>query len=377
MPATGVCVTMCLDSILISYNYASALAEFSLWNYFTGPYAHQAPDGIGYSEAEYYDRIPLDSMDVQLTYPVRITMADNLFQPQPNAAAYIRLENLESIPDDTLLTMYLAVENEPVIRWGVSAIFQLQNDPDSHVVVSEVTDIWETWVCTEWLCTDSIDSVCLDSVCQDSVLYPIRYVNDILGEWVCVDGEFGTIFPCGPSTCNDSVRSIDLRDYRSITLVLTPSSLTAGPYSFGNYIGFAYVIDDTSYIDQGLVDLPPAILTPYPNPAVASEMDGDALTFRFQYPTDSTSFPISNTALLQLDVFNVAGEIVQTLKVAFDGTGREGPRLGGIFETEWDMKNQAGREVASGVYLVVARLYDSQAKAILLVQDRVKVAVIR
>jgi len=379
--------TRCLDSVLLVKNFASAMAEFAVWNFFTGPFADQAPEGIGYSEAEHYAYIPLDSMDVRRTYPDRVTFATNRLEPAPNGALYIRLDNLQAITLDTLLTWYFTPDANAIVRWGVSGIFQMENEPDSHVVVSDVITAWETWICNTWTCTDSaclewdgptcLEWACTDSVCQDSALYPGRYVGTMLGEWVCLDGEFGTTLPCGPSTCYDSVRVIDLRPYRSLTLVLTPSTLSTGPYAFGNYVEFAYRIFDTSRVDQRLANLTPAVLTPYPNPAVTREMGGDDLTFRFRTRTDSTSFPVANTALLQLDIYSVAGELVRTLEKPYEGLDRDGPRPGGIYEVGWDMRNQAGKEIASGVYLAVARLFDGPARKTQLAEERVKVAVIR
>ena len=60
-----------------------------------------------------------------------------------------------------------------------------------------------------------------------------------------------------------------------------------------------------------------------------------------------------------------------------DSHDREGPRSGGVFEIGWDMKNEAGKEVASGVYLAVVRMYEGDSPVELLVTDQTKVAVIR
>jgi len=360
--------TICLDQVLITEDLSSAFAEFAVWNFFTGPYADQAPDGIGYSEAEHYDYIPMESMDLRRHYPLTVGYADNRFEPQPNAAFYLRLENLQSVNLDTLLTLWFSPDPDAIVEWGVTGIFQMENDPDSHLVVSETVDVWETWICTDWN----------DTVCLDSIQVHGRYLGEIIGNWVCTDGEFGhdPIY-CDISTCSDSVKMIDLRPYRSLTVILTPTSFSTGPYAFGDVVEFRFSVFDSTFVVQSLVDLPPAVLTPYPNPAIVGEMGGNGLTFRFQAPTDTTSFPIYSSFLLHLDLFTVAGELIKSVEHVYAGEDREGPRPGGVFEIDWDMKNQAGKDVASGVYLAVARLYEGVNKNVLLVVDQTKVAVIR
>jgi hypothetical protein len=106
-------------------------------------------------------------------------------------------------------------------------------------------------------------------------------------------------------------------------------------------------------------------------------MDGQLLTFRFGAKTDTTSFPAYSTVLMQLDIYSVAGELVRTLEGIYAGQDRIGPVPGQVYEIGWDMKNQAGREVASGVYLAVARLFGGPGRTNPLAEDRVKVAVIR
>lgn len=358
----------CLQETLIVEDLASALAEFSVWNFFTGPYADNAPNGIGYSEAEFYDFIPLDSMVVHNNYPLTIGVNDNYFEPQPNGALYMRLENLQSISLDTLLDMFIRPDPDAIVRWGVSGIFQMENDPDSHVVVTDVVDVWETWICINWD----------NGNCLDSSLFPGRYVADMLGEYVCLDGELGYHFPyCDSSTCNDSVAIIDLRPYRSLTLVMTPSIPSLGPYGFGSEVEISYSVFDSSFFNVADTNLMPELLTPYPNPAVVSAMGGSDLMFRLQTPTDSIGFPELSQVLLWLEVYTVAGEIVRTIDEVQDSHDRSGPRPGGVFEIGWDMKNQAGEDVASGVYLVVARLYEGTSTNTMLVSDQTKVAVIR
>jgi len=182
---------------------------------------------------------------------------------------------------------------------------------------------------------------------------------------------------CDSSTCYDSVRIIDLRPYHSVTLVLCPTVLTTGPYAFGRLVDYDFLVYDSSFVNAALVNLPASVLTPYPNPAVVAEMDGESLIFRFGAPTDTTTFPSYSNVLMQLDIYSVAGELVRTLEGIYDGRDRVGPIPGQIYEIGWDMKNQAGKEVASGVYLAVARLFKGSSRMTPLAENRVKVAVIR
>jgi hypothetical protein len=71
------------------------------------------------------------------------------------------------------------------------------------------------------------------------------------------------------------------------------------------------------------------------------------------------------------------GELVQTLEYEVSDDERYGQRYGGGYEVGWNMKNQAGKDIASGVYLVVARLFDGTGQKVELAEEQVKVAVIR
>ncbi len=207
----------CTDSTLIVEDLASVLAEFAVWNFFTGPRADLAPNGIGYSEAEDYDFIPTDSMMVYDTYPVTtVSQPIHHSAPQRNGALYMRLENLQSINTDTLLIVAVYPDPDAVVRWGVSGIFQMEDDPDSHLVVTRVVDDWETELCTNW----DGDS------CLNWAVYPGRYVAELIGEHVCSNGEFGVLPSCDSSTCDDMAAALDPRPYRSLTLVMTPANST-------------------------------------------------------------------------------------------------------------------------------------------------------
>jgi hypothetical protein len=331
-------------------SYHSAFAEFAVWNFFTGPYAHQAPAGIGYPEAAAYDFFKLESMALHRQYPIYVPANTNQHLPEPNAATYIRMENLQAVTPNASPSWFFFCDTTPGY-WGVSAIYQLEQYPDSHVVrtgvAKSVRNIFIDSLVGFWDC-DSNATV-WDSCLQDSVI-------------VCTDSTFPPI---------------DVSRYRSVTLVLSPTITDANYFATHPDVAMAYSLAEPSSVDSSLLNLPAAVLAPYPNPAVVSDMDGVPLRFKFRLPTDSTTYPAYPSAYLVVDVFSIAGERVITVEGRFIEDDRTGEHREGIYEAEWNMKNAGGKEVASGAYLAYARLFTSSARAVLLAEDRVKVALIR
>ena len=163
--------------------------------------------------------------------------------------------------------------------------------------------------------------------------------------------------------------------YRTITAAFTPTS---------NDVNYPYYSRLTSpnlglaFRDSGIISSrPSAVLTPYPNPAVETEMGGRDITFRFQVAADTTNGNITGNPLLSIDIFSVAGELVQSIEATFGGEDRLGVHSGGLYETTWNMQNVAAKNVASGVYLAYARLWKTPDKRDLLAESTVKVALIR
>jgi len=178
---------------------------------------------------------------------------------------------------------------------------------------------------------------------------------------------------------NSLVDTIDVREYRSVTIIITATTINpALYYQSNNTPDMAYIVFNKSVSPpDSLINIAAAVLTPYPNPAVVSELGDGLLKFRFQAPTDSTSFPTYETAYLVVDIYTLAGEYVRLVEGNYTGEDRLGEHRNAIYEAHWDMKNQSGRDVTSGAYLTVARLFQDTDKKILLAKDRVKVAVIR
>jgi hypothetical protein len=134
---------------------------------------------------------------------------------------------------------------------------------------------------------------------------------------------------------------------------------------------------DPSGADSSRANQESAVLSPYPNPAVVSEMGGRDLTFRFQVATDENGLPIYGEAYsglppyLVVDIYTVAGERVRTIADPMPSSDYN------MYEIGWDMKNDNGEEVASGAYIAYARLYVSESDRTLLAEEHTKVAIIR
>ncbi|MDZ4723175.1 MAG: hypothetical protein SGI97_04630 [candidate division Zixibacteria bacterium] len=327
-----------INQILANPMYGSSLSgafnEFWLWNYFTGQYTETAPNGIGYEEAVAYPIIPLTEMARHTSYPFNVVFG-NPYQPHHNASTFIRLEELQSRTYDRfrcdstdsgvcvdsseiqILGFVLSSLPQP---WVLSVVYQLEALPDSHFVETS----------------------------------PVPGLSGVL--------EF---------------LNPDL--YRSISLIFTTGTTNASLYSQATELGISYTTGgtDSSEVNPALISRPAAVLTPYPNPAVVSKMGGENLKFRFAVPTDSITIPVFSSPLLLVDLFTVSGEFVQALEGTFAGEDRLGLYRAGLFESEWNMKNQSGSPVSSGVYFAYARLYSSPDKKTLLAEDKVKVAIIR
>jgi hypothetical protein len=354
-------------------NLATAINEFSIWNYFTGPYGSVAPTVMdplwdktphvfGYEERDAYPVIPIDSILTVNRYPNSYQIGTGPYRPEYNGTAYLLLQNLDtrdqcrgvarldtsatpdtivaiscdsilppnvdsmypcsfvSISCDSVMPIYIAVQHPTLIEWGISIIYQLADYPDSMEIN--------------------------------------RFVVPLGGGSASVFMEVDAFHP---------------NKYKSIAIALSPTSNNYLTYASLTAPRVGYAISDSG----GFVTRPSAVMTPYPNPAVVNAMAGQPLTFRFQVAADTTNFNVTDNPLLLIDIYTVAGEIVKTINATFGGEDRLGVHSEGVYETGWDMKNGAGKGVASGVYLAYARLWDTPSKKKLLAESKSKVALIR
>lgn len=373
-PSFLIATELAVDSIIGGDSgMPTAFRDFALWNYFTGDRVCFAPEDVGYSEKEMYPAIPdiiMTLMDDTIPvivnhtrYPLLVLGNENPYWPEHNSAAYVRLNHMRAIETDTI---------------GYDTTF---------------------WLCRGWdplgLCIDSIQVtvsidtffsiyVFLGDVGSSAPPQPwglnVVFQLDSIPDSFIVDQFF---LPYINTTGVPSLlKIIEPNQYRSITMIISPASYVREAYKPPYDYSLAYYvpelldsarIDTPIIIDPQFVDIPAAILAPYPNPAVVGDMGGSPLKFRFQIPTDSFSNCIYSEPSFTVDIFNVAGEFVRgfTSVIPYH-CGKQVE-----FTAEWDMKNEWGKGVASGVYIAVGRVYSSAKKSLLLAEDKVKVAIIR
>ncbi|MEA2030197.1 MAG: MXAN_6640 family putative metalloprotease, partial [candidate division Zixibacteria bacterium] len=378
--------------------WASAFRDFALWNYFTGPRAQFAPTGVGYSERDNFPAFPDSMMAIHTNYTptIYIPSVDNTHKPRHNSASYM-------------------VFKYPELTAGIDTSFYICNRYDC--IDSTQVNGWEnpdmryldTSTCTRtcWRCNEDTGSVCFDSSKVNDTtglgfyhdFYHLDSVLDInlsLGDGLC-SGEETFPLPWGLSVIyqmkhdttiyeidpilfpDDTVSHLGIAhpdSFQSIAMILTPATYDSSyyqPFKPNHRIDLGYWVEEKPD-DTVTSNRPNAQLTPYPNPAAINEMTDPEIMLRFQIATDSTSLPIYNSTHLVVDIFNVAGERVQTL-TGYTDTGI--PTRYGMREIAWNMKNSAGMDVASGVYIAYGRLYSSANSKMLLAEGYTKVVVIR
>ncbi len=342
-------------------SFASSFYEFTLWNYFTGSRSALAPPGIGYQERASFDEFADSGLDsviaVYRSYTDSIVVEGmaNPFNPYHNAAFYLRLDELQSLKPDT--TYWLCMDGSFPTCLDSMQILDPYNDPYDIMHI------------------DSVFSVGFDLDPGFPYAWGLNIVYENYGA-PGSDFEQMTL----PTNFNDLIDFYltDLEPYASMTFVLTPSSSnnTLFQYLNGEFeIGYQ-IATDMALIDSSLISLPAAVLAPYPNPAVVSELGDAGVRFKFQVPTDDESFPLysESEVSLYVDIFTAAGEYICTLDVLSFDLGGERT---GQYWTRWDLKNGAGDPVASGVYIVYGRLFGDNNHGQLIAEGRTKVLVIR
>ena len=412
-------------------DWATTVREFTLWNWFTGARAQLAPAGIGHSERDSFPAFPDTMLDIRYDYPFTVLWNENPHSPQHNGATYLHLRDLQFIEYDTsfwmcnLLYDSTCTDSVEVIDPGVGYDF-LRVD-----FVTGDTSYWNcfTWsdsVCGDslrvtkndpwdflhfrqrigavdtsyWQCTELVDSRCVDSTQVDDLGgHDFVYIDSILDMRLALGTNTNVpplLQPWGASFLfrfDDNPDSIEIfqmmipdpsviklgfpnpHQYRSVTACFSPATYSNSTSYYRTspriWMDIGYVVE-AQIEDSAYVNLPSAVMSPFPNPAVVSRMLNPKVTFRMQVETDSTGLPIlTGDPYLVVDIYNVAGERVRTV------TGYTNEPVRGRYELAWDLTNEQGKDVASGAYIAYARLYESDRKRELLAEDRVKVAVIR
>ncbi|MEW5993515.1 MAG: MXAN_6640 family putative metalloprotease [Candidatus Zixiibacteriota bacterium] len=354
------------DTALGDSALPTAFRDFTLWNYFTGERHYDAPPGVGYSEMEYYPEIP-DTVILKITrYPHLQLGNRNRRNPQHNSAAYLRLDHLYAmVTDSTRID-------------GIPTCIDGQDDPCTlFVPLSALSD-------DDSLSVSIGIGTGVDSVPPQRWGLNIIFRADSLRDSFIVE-QFFLPYQTQSGQQLPLLQIVDPTQYRSAVLIVSPASYyypayrtPPFDYSFTHAVqeilDSARIGDTVIFIDSEFVDIPASILAPYPNPAVVSRMNGEPLRFKFQIPTDQYSNYIYEEPSFSVDIFTLAGEFVKSIDTAVAPSIREKQVE---FALSWDMKNELGRQVASGVYIAVGRVFASDKHTELLAEDRVKVAIIR
>ncbi len=177
---------------------------------------------------------------------------------------------------------------------------------------------------------------------------------------------------------------------RSITVVATPASTERLNYQFTGLRGTARrvgiwiletMVDSLrqSIVDENAIEVQGDILVAYPNPAVIAKMGDMPLNISYRVPTDAVSNFVYANPRLTMDVYNVAGDYIRfvdtSVMVAPNNIYNENKTV--LWEAQWDLKNGSGADVASGVYILLVRLYDDANDGEIVLEKITKVAVIR
>ncbi len=383
-----------IDSVTSSAeSFETIFAEFALWNYFTGSRALLAPQGYGYSERESYDvEFSEDpaalSIRTEYDYPVIVPATNNGdYNPVHNSAFYLKLNNVFHLIAEYNCTDSAVAFDTTYWRCNTGTF---PTCTDSTEVTS--LDAFDTLYIDTFVCIDSIDVMkmilALEGTFSNPWGFSIIYEDKLIKDSIIIDER---IFPAGSALGLDVLGP---SKYNSITFVITPASSNRHFYTGSDYgVGFGVLNTlnpnplDSIYFSHSIE---PAIFYPYPNPAVYDKLAEKQITFKFQPSTDSTYLIrsidsltadtaltniILNSGYFVIDIFNINGERIRSFEkiTSIDLLSSQGQDL-----VSWDMKNERGNDVASGVYLAYLRLMSQQdSKKTVIKELKTKIAVIR
>lgn len=392
-------------------DWASVFREFALWNYFTGTRSSFGPNNVGYVERAQYPEIPdsqigthgFDSLTYLLPYPAVRNFSDDDYLAEHNATSYIRFEQTRrftdrywlygdgcgSLTDDCIGFVVWDTCGDTLVP-GLPALepcyLQAVADTcgDSLFAAACIDSGFTTDSTLSWDRRDSSWNIFL-AYRGNGNNRPwgmnIAYRYDDIPDSFTVDRIMLPVFTNANAA---SLSSDNPERFRSILMTLSQAS-DFRLYSPGVLAEYGYrVRESASPLDPSRLNVPGAVLYPYPNPAVLAEMTDPMLTFLFQMPTDENGSPIlvrdsigpNNIVIrnpqLVVDIFTIAGEYVTTIEQVPELIDELGE-----YRIRWDMKNQSGREVSSGAYIAYARMFESFRRNELLAEAKVKVAIIR
>jgi len=332
--------------------------EFALWNYFTGERRHLAPhDSIGYSEGEFYPEIPNGAMLTIADTPATLN-----FSPEHWATSYARRDNVWAMIWDS--TWFVCYDTD--CDSAVELVDGLEPGLDTVLVVDSVFTIalsFSRFYEHPWGVNVIYYMRNRDSTEVDAFVLPANY-----------DGQ-QVYFLVTP----------DPRRYQRIVLSVSPASTDRRKYDprrINNGVSVFYATYDyfdTTLIPSDVID--PAAgyaaqVVPYPNPFVVSDVGSDPLriSVRLESGRDPEQIISAADAYLEVDIFTTAGEWIWGYRATTSGEVRGSEAE---YSLEWPLVNQTGTQVASGVYVVLCRLYQDQSRANELVNQTGKVVIVR
>jgi Family of unknown function (DUF6055) len=371
-------------------------AKFTAWNYFTGSRGVWAPTGVGYAERDDYPEIPADSILRFSGYPFFRQPNTMPRLPEHNGTFYFELDSTRAMEYDT---------NFPYVFCQGKSLPNC-NQPYRKIAKHGSKYFYCTAGSFTTTCSDSMD---LDTVFGVGGLDTGIAADTFLPLFVALDPPgfprpwgLSVFYRFAANTDSFEVNSGTVpqgtsqallltiphpRQYKNIVFAVSPASTDVNFYSYNRpppAPRYDVGLSSDDKLDSSLfgppnpaeVNLPAELFYPFPNPAVVSELANGAIVFRLQVPTDDIAHYVVTRPLLHLDIYNVAGEYVDEAESVIEiPISEENRRF--IFDVSWVVGNSAGKEIASGAYIAIARLYANSDKKELLVERTTKVAIIR
>jgi len=358
-----------IDSALIShtngeYDFSKAFQEFAIRMAFTGSKAKFAPPGRKLDEAEFFPEITdttrpgvipdttAPSPTVHTTYPLIVTTSAQVPLPESNSHTFTLLKNVFTVANGCFR---LFAGKKGTTPPGVTARFAIIGYPSisgKAAFISSVDDgpvFLDTSILVNPFEFDSITQVYRDSFsCHDSV--EIQFDVSMQDSFrIIVTNQFA------------SVELPDPEDFEEAVFIVTQTDTNFADYdvSLTSPFQFFYILGDSVTATPAQ---PYGVFASFPNPVTPSD---NSVTIGFDR---SLSQPLSIPLMMNATILTEAGERVR----ADLSDGGDGLQLGVI----WDLRNQSGREVASGVYILLLHLLSENGQ-VLLQSETSKLLVIR
>jgi len=418
--------------------WPQAMREFRIWNWFTGTHADPVPQYVGYEERQAYPELNPARLMRTATYPDTVPANDNPLNPLHNGAAYILLDSTKFVPPDTTYWNCTSVldsactdstEVPQTADWDFFRIGCVSRDTTYWVCNSwsdsvcggrvrrSVSQDWDFSIVKCSTIVNGIDTsyvellpryykctLWVDTRCDDSVQVDGQSGYD----WITIDStlrldlSLGSASPPLPQPWGIAIMYyfVDYPDsveidrftlldgsvtrllfpnpdrYSRILVALSPATYSQDERHYRTYPSIAMRVGylaAANLVPPEPVPVKPAVwFYPYPNPVNPALPNHTNVAFRFTVPFGEYGEPETTDPEIVVDLFTVAGERVRTLSGA-EPVGE----TAGMYEVHWDLRNDAGRDVVSGAYVAVARLYESSARKRVLAESTTKVAVIR